>query len=62
VQRKGLAVKFHELSTWTRHFAWLPINTVDRGMVWLRPYWTRHLRSGARYVGAIHVVTREWMF
>ncbi len=51
----------YEGPKWRRHFAWLPINTIDRGMVWLRPYWARVLSAAPLYV-AIYVIDRDWMF
>jgi hypothetical protein len=46
---------------WARHFAWLPINTIDRGMVWMRPYWARVISIKPIYI-AVYVVDRERMF
>ena len=28
---------------WIRTFAWRPVFTFDRGTVWLRPVWKRHI-------------------
>jgi hypothetical protein len=33
------------VSRWFRSFAWRPMNTLDRGWVWLRPVWRRRCQK-----------------
>lgn len=33
------------ITPWWRWFAWRPINTVDRGTVWLRLVWRRRIHK-----------------
>lgn len=32
---------------WHRWFAWRPVSTIDRGLVWLRFVWCRRVQSHA---------------
>lgn len=32
---------------WYRVWAWKPVHTVDRGWIWLRPYWRRNIQRHA---------------
>jgi hypothetical protein len=47
---------------WARRFAWHPILTIDRGWIWLRPYWVRYIGASELNAVAILVANREWMF
>lgn len=31
------------ISLWDRRFAWLPTPTIDRGWLWLKPFWRRRI-------------------
>ncbi|QFG13692.1 hypothetical protein PBI_SHEPARD_87 [Arthrobacter phage Shepard] len=31
------------VSDWYRVWAWKPVHTLDRGWIWLRPYWRRRI-------------------
>ncbi len=31
------------VSDWYRVWAWKPVHTLDRGYIWLRPYWRRRI-------------------
>lgn len=31
------------ITDWWQWFAWRPTDTVDRGLVWLRPVWRRRI-------------------
>lgn len=33
------------VSAWWRWFAWRPVESVDRGWVWLRPVWRRRVHK-----------------
>ncbi|AYD87289.1 hypothetical protein SEA_TENNO_86 [Arthrobacter phage Tenno] len=35
------------VSNWYRTWAWKPVHTVDRGYIWLRPYWRRNIQRHA---------------
>ena len=43
------------VTDWYRVWAWKPVHTLDRGYIWLRPYWRRrvykkqHLPGGADF-------------
>lgn len=36
---------------WYRWFSWRPVETVDRGVIWLRPVWRRRVAKHAFLTG-----------
>jgi hypothetical protein len=49
-----------ENPTKTRHFAVLPVKTVDAGWIWLKPYWTQWI--GGKELGApINYAGEPWI-
>lgn len=52
-KKKSSATLFSnkQIREWERVFAWLPVQTIDNGRVWLRYYWRRQIYSPATVDG-----------